>query len=102
MKSHAVALSAFMAGALLFGVRDVAAQAAAEVRLADTRYRFADVSFTWKNGVVFDGFYVGVPGSNELNVGGGYAIKRDALTLTPLLYAVFGKEGGERGVKAAL
>lgn len=61
-----------------------------------------DVSFTGKNGLVFDAFYVGVPGSNELNVGGGFALKRNALTLTPLLYAVAGKEGGQRGVKAAL
>jgi hypothetical protein len=93
---------AFMSASLLSGVRNIAGQGVAEVRLADTRYRFADVSFTWKNGVVFDCFYVGVPGSNELNVGGGYAVKRNALTLTPLVYAVIGKEGGERGVKTAL
>jgi len=95
-------LLAIVSAALLFGVREVAAQTVAEVRLADTRYRFVDVSFTAKNGAVFDGFYVGVPGSNEINVGGGYVFKRNALTLTPLLYAVVGKEGGERGIKTAL
>ena len=93
---------AVMSAALLFGVRNVAAQVVAEARVADTRYRFFDVSVTQKNGVVFDAFYVGVPGSNELNLGGGYALKRNALTLTPLVYAVIGKEGGERGVKTAL
>ena len=93
---------AFVSAALLLGVRETAGQVVAEARLADTRYRFVDVSLTRKNGVVFDCFYVGVPGSNELNAGGGYAFKRTALTLTPLVYAVIGKEGGERGVKAAL
>ena len=102
MKPRPLVIFAFMSASLLSGVRNIAGQGVAEVRLADTRYRFADVSFTRKNGVVFDGFYVGVPGSNELNVGGGYAFKRNALTLTPLIYAVIGKEGGERGVKTAL
>jgi hypothetical protein len=102
MKRLPLILAAFLSAALLLGVRDIAAQVVAEVRLADTRYRFVDVSVTAKNGVVFDCFYVGVPGSNELNAGGGYAFKRSALTLTPLVYAVIGKEGGERGVKTAL
>jgi hypothetical protein len=102
MKPRPLVIFALMSASLLSGVRNLAGQGVAEVRIADTRYRFADVSFTRKNGVVFDGFYVGVPGSNELNVGGGYAFKRNALTLTPLVYAVIGKEGGERGVKTAL
>lgn len=102
MKPRPLLIFAFMSASLLSGVRNSAGQGVAEVRLADTRYRFADVSFTRKNGVVFDGFYVGVPGSNEINLGGGYAFKRNALTLTPLIYAVIGKEGGERGVKTAL
>ena len=89
-------------GVSLLGVATAAGQGAVEVRLADTKYRFIDVSFTRKSGVVFDVFYVGVPGSNELNAGGGYALKHGALTLTPLLYAVIGKEGGQRGVKVAL
>lgn len=95
-------VAACITASLLSGVREVAAQGVAEVRLADTRYRFVDVSFTRKNGVVFDGFYVGVPGSNELNVGGGFAFQRKRLVLTPLVYAVVGKEGGQRGVKTAL
>jgi hypothetical protein len=99
MKPRPLLVLVFM---ILFGVGDLAGQVVAEARLADTRYRFVDVSLTRKDGVVFDCFYVGVPGSNELNAGGGYAFKRNALTLTPLLYAVIGKEGGERGVKTAL
>lgn len=102
MKSPSLLLFTFLTLAFLSGTCDVAGQGVAEVRLADTRYRFADVGFTWKNGVVLDCFYVGVPGSNELNAGGGYTFKRNALTLTPLVYAVIGKEGGERGVKPAL
>src|SRR5207244_1134366 len=102
MKLRPLVIFAFMSAALLSGVRNTAGQVVAEVRAANTRYRFVDVSFTRKNGVVFDCFYVGVPGSNELNVGGGYAFKRNALTLTPLVYAVVAKEGGERGVKTAL
>jgi hypothetical protein len=43
-----------------------------------------------------------VPGSNELDVGGGYAIRQGHLTLTPLVYVVVGKEGSQRGVKLAL
>lgn len=102
LKSRRLVICAFASAAFLLGLCDIAAQTVAEVRLADTQYRFADVSFTAKNGAVFDCFYVGVPGSNELNVGGGYTFKRNALTWTPLVYAVIGKEGGERGVKTAL
>jgi hypothetical protein len=102
MKPRPLVIFAFMSAALTLGVRNLAGQVVAEVRLADTRYRFVDVSFSQKNGAVFDCFYVGVPGSNELNAGGGYAFKRNALTVTPLVYAVIGKEGGERGVKTAL
>lgn len=102
MKPHSLVVFTFLSVSLLCSVPNAAGQGLVEVRLADTEYRFVDVSFTAKSGVVFDGFYVGVPGSNELNVGGGYAFKRGALTLTPLVYAVIGKEGGQRGVKIAL
>ncbi|MEP6872689.1 MAG: hypothetical protein ABI939_12690 [Anaerolineaceae bacterium] len=102
MKPQPLLVFAVMSASLLCGVASAAGQGLVEVRLADTKYRFVDLSFTRKNGVVFDGFYVGVPGSNELNVGAGYAFKSGALTLTPLVYAVIGKEGGQRGVKTAL
>jgi hypothetical protein len=49
-----------------------------------------------------DLFYVGVPGSNEFNFGGGYTFKLGKLGLTPLVYVVVGKEDSQRGVKVAL
>lgn len=91
-----------VAVALTAGAPNVAAQHMLEMRVADTEYRFVDWNYTWEGGAVVDVFYVGVPGSNELNVGGGYAVKLGPLTLTPLAYGVAGKEGGQRGVKIAL
>jgi hypothetical protein len=78
------------------------AQNLIEARVADTKYRYVDWNSTFANGAVVDAFYIGVPGSNEFNVGGGYVFKQGHLTLTPLLYVVFGKEESQRGVKAAL
>ena len=78
------------------------AQHVVEARLADTEYRYVDWNYTFGNAAVVDAFYVGVPGSNEFNVGGGYAFKRGRLVLMPLLYLVAGKEGSQRGVKVAL
>ena len=40
-----------------------------EVRGADTKYRYADWNYTFTNSVIVDLFYVGVPGSNEFNLG---------------------------------
>lgn len=79
-----------------------AAQNLVEVRLADTKYRYADWNYTFASAAVVDVFYVGVPGSNEFNLGGGYALKRGPLVLTPLVYAVFGKESSQGGIKLAL
>jgi hypothetical protein len=77
------------------------AQHVFEIRGApDSKYRFADWSYTTKRSVIFDVFYVGVPGSNEFNFGGGYGIKPfPFLTIAPVAYAVIGKEGGQRGIK---
>jgi len=78
------------------------AQNIIELRGADTKYRYVDWNYTFKNSAVVDLFYVGVPGSNEFNLGGGYAFKLGKWTVNPLLYAVLGKEGSQRGVKMAL
>jgi hypothetical protein len=83
-------------------VRYAAAQNMLEFRGADTKYRYVDWNCTFKNALVIDLFYIGVPGSNEFNLGGGYAVKRGPLVLTPLVYAVLGKESSQRGVKVAL
>ena len=102
MTSRSLVSGLVVAGALCGGPSNAAGQNMIEMRLADTKYRFVDWNYTWKSGAVVDVFYVGVPGSNELNVGGGFAFKVRWLTLTPLVYAVAGKEGAERGVKVAL
>lgn len=74
-----------------------------EVRGADTKYRYADWNYTFANSVIVDLFYVGVPGSNEFNLGGGYGFKPlPALLIAPMAYAVIGKEAGQRGIKVAL
>jgi hypothetical protein len=101
MERTAIIVGAFVAAAVL-SQSNAAAQNVVEVRAADTKYRYVDWNYTFANAVVVDAFYVGVPGSNELNVGGGYAFKRGHLVLTPLVYAVFGKEESQRGVKIAL
>jgi hypothetical protein len=101
MGRTAILAGAFVATAVLYQ-SSAAAQNLVEVRAADTKYRYVDWNYTFKNAVVVDGFYVGVPDSNEFNVGGGYAFKRGGLVLTPLLYAVFGVEGSQRGVKVAV
>jgi hypothetical protein len=97
------ALAPVLVLALVLGVAAAGeAQHLIELRGADTKYRYVDWNYTFANGVVADLFYVGVPGSNELNIGGGYAIKRGAVIVTPLVYAVVGKEGDQRGVKVAV
>jgi len=74
-----------------------------EVRGADSKYRYADWNYTFSNSAIVDLFYVGAPGSNEFNLGGGYGFKpTTALLIAPLAYAVIGKEAGQRGVKLAL
>jgi len=94
--------SAIVVAAVLCGQSSAAGQNLVEVRGADTKYRYVDWNYTWKSAAVVDVFYIGVPGSNELNVGGGYAIKAGRLLLTPLVYAVIGKEDSQRGVKFAV
>ncbi len=102
MPSRAIVIGFIVGGMLMCSQAKAAGQDLVEVRLADTKYRYVDWNHTWASGAVVDLFYVGVPGSNEFNVGGGFAIKRGSVVLTPLLYAVVGKEGGERGIKVAL
>jgi hypothetical protein len=90
-------------GVTLLAVRATAtAQTIAEVRVADTKYRYVDVNHTWGNGAFLDIFYVGAPGANELNMGLGRTFKLGPLALTPAVYAVVGKEGGQRGVTVAV
>jgi len=88
---------------LFLGARQGLAQHYLEVRGADTKYRYFDWNYTFAGSALVDMFYVGVPGSNEFNMGGGYGIKpKPYLTLAPLAYAVIGKEAKQRGIKIAL
>ncbi len=88
---------------LSLAARQGLAQHYLEVRAADTKYRYFDWNYTFSNSAIVDLFYVGVPGSNEFNLGGGYGFKpKPSLMVAPLAYAVIGKEAGQRGVKIAL
>lgn len=102
MRRTAILAGVLALAAVLGHPSKAAAQHLVEVRGADTKYRYADWNYSFGNAAVVDVFYVGVPGSNEFNLGGGYAFKRGRLVLTPLLYVVLGKEGSQRGVKVAL
>jgi hypothetical protein len=89
--------------ALLASGKQGWAQHYLEGRIASSEYRYFDWNYTFHNSAIVDAFYVGVPDSNEFNLGGGYGFKpRPSLTVAPMAYAVIGKEAGQRGVKIAL
>jgi hypothetical protein len=89
--------------ALFVSGRDGLAQHYLEGRIANTEYRYFDWNYTFHNSAIVDVYYVGVPDSNEFNLGGGYGFKpKPSLTIAPLAYAVIGKEAGQRGIKIAL
>lgn len=94
--------SILILAAVCLADRYAAAQNMFELRGASSKYRYVDWNYTFHSSAVVDLFYIGVPGSNEFNLGGGYGIKAGKLTVSPLLYVVLGKEGGQRGVKMAL
>jgi hypothetical protein len=97
LTKSAVLLALFLAG------QQALAQHYFEVRGASSKYRYFDSNYTFSNSLLVDMFYVGVPGGNEFNVGGGYGFKPiPSLMIAPMAYAVIGKEAGQRGVKGAL
>jgi hypothetical protein len=88
--------------ALFVSSREGLAQHYLEGRIANTEYRYFDWNYTFSNSAIVDVFYVGVPDSNEFNLGGGYGFKpKPLLTIAPIIYAVIGKEAGQRGIKVA-
>lgn len=98
-----IAIRAGVLLALWLTCRSGMAQHFFEGRGADTKYRFFDWNYTFSNAAILDLFYVGVPGSNEFNLGGGYGFRPvPSLLVAPLAYAVVAKEAGQRGVKLAV
>lgn len=74
------------------------AQTVLELRGASNQYRFVDLSHAFPGGPLVDLLYTGVPGMNELYAGLGWQWKpARTATITPIVYAVAGKENGERG-----
>ena len=92
---HGLALAS-----LLLLVAPAQAQTAFEGRYGfNTEYRFVDLSHTFKGGLVLDALYTGVPGTNELYLGVGQQWKPTVgVIVSPMAYAVFGKENDEAGV----
>jgi hypothetical protein len=98
-----ILIKASMLLALILVGRQGLAQHYFEVRASDTKYRYFDWNYTFSSSAIVDMFYVGVPGSNEFNLGGGYGFKpKPSLMIAPMAYAVIGKEAGQRGIKLAL
>ena len=74
-----------------------------EARIADPEYRYLDWNYTFASSAIVDLFYVGVPGSDEIDLGAGYVFKPTAsLMVAPLVYAVYAHQGEQRGVKIAV
>jgi hypothetical protein len=103
MKKNGIWLIRFwvMIASLVSGT--AAAQNSAELRYGVSRggsvYRYVGYNHVFHNKVTFDAYYIGIPGQNELYVGLGYQLQPSkSFTITPLIYAVIGKEAGERGV----
>jgi hypothetical protein len=70
---------------------------------SDGAYRYLEYGRGFSSGLVVDFLYFGVPDQNELYAGLGYEIQPvESLTILPLLYAVAGREDGERGVTAGV
>ncbi len=99
LKRAAIWSALILIGALS---RQAEAEDLIEIRYADTHYRYADWLHTFHNSAVVDVFYDGVPGFNEFNFGGGYALKLKKVTAIPLLYFVAGKEASQRGLRLGL
>jgi len=74
-----------------------------EMRATQSQYRYVNFDHLFKNQMMFDFVYVGVPEDNEVNVGIGYLIQpTDKLTIAPLLYANTTKEHPSLGFKPAM
>lgn len=92
------------ATALLLAALPRAARAEAEgdteieMRVASTEYRFIDLSRSFDSGVVLNVVYTGEPGLDEGLLGLGFDLSSsDHASVIPIVYAVAGRQYGERG-----
>ncbi len=92
------------AAMMLFCFSALSAQNLVEIRVSpDSEYRFVGWNYMAKRDAAIDLFYIGVPGANEFNFGGGYLWKpRPNLTITPAVYYLFAKEDALHGGKIAV
>lgn len=86
---------------LLLGFFPMFADDLTEIRGASNRYRFLGWTRTFSHKPMMDIYYIGTPGANELNIGGGYKCGR-SISVTPLAYASVRKEGKDVGLKLAI
>lgn len=79
-----------------------AADCSLELRGSSTQHGFVDPVCVLTPHLVAEGYFVHDRGANEGNLGFGWQLNpkpKPTWILTPMLYGVWGKEGGERGIK---
>lgn len=70
-----------------------------ELRASTAEYRYFELSHAPRAHIVFDVLYAGYPGENELYVGAGFISGPTlGISITPLVYDVFGIEDDDRGI----
>ena len=75
------------------------AQAWIQLRGATGGYRYADVSYTFRNRIVLDANVVAFSDGQVYYVGGGFGLGSDSgWSVTPIVYRVFGTAGYEQGI----
>src|SRR5262245_20634901 len=91
---------AALGGLLLLVAANASGQTVFEGRYGfETEYRFVDLTHTFARGPYLEALYTGVPGQNELYLGAGFQLRPTrGFTITPAIYAVFGKENDQQGV----
>jgi hypothetical protein len=93
-------MRAALAGLVLCTASLASAQTVFEGRYGfGTEYRFVDLAHTFASGPYLEALYTGVPGQNEFYLGAGFQLRpARGVALTPVVYAVLGRENDQRGV----
>lgn len=73
-----------------------------EIRVSSTEYRYFDIFYSTQSGWAVDAFYIGVPDSDEINLGLGHDFLVKGLVLTPALYIVRDVSAGTTALKLGL